>query len=147
MTGGYIGHAVTVANHKVYQGFYGDDPEIALMHGPTFMGNALACSVALKSIELFEQENYMDKIRRITEITRRELKGFESPKVKEVRIMGGCVCLEVKEEETIRGYQQFAYERGVFARPFLKYIYAMVPYVIKEEELVKVISTMKDWLS
>ena len=47
------------------------------MHGPTFMGNALACSVALKSIELFEQENYMDKIRRITEITRRELKGFE----------------------------------------------------------------------
>ena len=87
------------------------------------------------------------KIRRITEITRRELKGFESPKVKEVRIMGGCVCLEVKEEETIRGYQQFAYERGVFARPFLKYIYAMVPYVIKEEELVKVISTMKDWLS
>lgn len=147
LTGGYIGHAVTVANHKVYQGFYGDDPEIALMHGPTFMGNALACSVALKSIELFEQENYMEKIRRITEITRRELKGFESPKVKEVRIMGGCVCLEVKEEETIRGYQQFAYERGVFARPFLKYIYAMVPYVIKEEELVKVISTMKDWLS
>lgn len=147
LTGGYIGHAVTVANHKVYQGFYGDGPEIALMHGPTFMGNALACSVALKSIELFEQENYMDKIRRITEITRRELKGFESPKVKEVRIMGGCVCLEVKEEETIRGYQQFAYERGVFARPFLKYIYAMVPYVIKEEELVKVISTMKDWLS
>lgn len=147
LTGGYIGHAVTVANHKVYQGFYGDDPEIALMHGPTFMGNALACSVALKSIELFEQENYMEKIRRITEITRRELKGFESPKVKEVRIMGGCVCLEVKDEETIRGYQQFAYERGVFARPFLKYIYAMVPYVIKEEELVKVISTMKDWLS
>lgn len=147
LTGGYIGHAVTVANHKVYQGFYGDAPEIALMHGPTFMGNALACSVALKSIELFEQENYMEKIRRITEITRRELKGFESPKVKEVRIMGGCVCLEVKEEETIRGYQQFAYERGVFARPFLKYIYAMVPYVIKEEELVKVISTMKDWLS
>lgn len=147
LTGGYIGHAVTVANHKVYQGFYGDAPEIALMHGPTFMGNALACSVALKSIELFEQENYMEKIRRITEITRRELKGFESPKVKEVRIMGGCVCLEVKEEKTIRGYQQFAYERGVFARPFLKYIYAMVPYVIKEEELVKVISTMKDWLS
>lgn len=147
LTGGYIGHAVTVANHKVYQGFYGDEPEIALMHGPTFMGNALACSVALKSIELFEQENYMEKIRRITEITRGELKGFESPKVKEVRVMGGCVCLEVKDEKTIEGYQQFAYERGVFARPFLKYIYAMVPYVIKEEELVKVISTMKDWLS
>ncbi|MDE6905172.1 MAG: aspartate aminotransferase family protein [Lachnospiraceae bacterium] len=147
LTGGYIGHAVTVANHKVYQGFYGDDPEIALMHGPTFMGNALACSVAYQSIELFEKENYMEKISRITEITRRELKGFHSPKVKEVRIMGGCVCLEVKDGKTIEGYQQFAYERGVFARPFLKYIYAMVPYVIQEEELVKVISTMKEWLS
>lgn len=45
LTGGYIGHAATVANHKVYQGFYSDDPEKALMHGPTFMGNALACSV------------------------------------------------------------------------------------------------------
>lgn len=147
LTGGYIGHAVTVANHKVYQGFYGDDPGMALMHGPTFMGNALACSVAQKSIELFEQQDYMEKIRRITEITRRELAGFESPKVKEVRMMGGCICLEVKDAKTIEGYQQFAYERGVFARPFLKYIYAMVPYVIQEEELVKVISTMKDWLS
>lgn len=147
LTGGYIGHAVTVANHKVYQGFYGDDAGMALMHGPTFMGNALACSVALKSIELFEQQDYMEKIRRITEITRRELAGFESSKVKEVRMMGGCVCLEVKDGKTIEGYQQFAYERGVFARPFLKYIYAMVPYVIQEEELVRVISTMKDWLS
>ena len=53
LTGGYIGHAVTVANRKVYDGFYSDDPAHALMHGPTFMGNALACSVALKSIELF----------------------------------------------------------------------------------------------
>ena len=44
MTGGYIGHAVTVANHRVYEGFYSDDPDQALMHGPTFMGNALACS-------------------------------------------------------------------------------------------------------
>ena len=54
LTGGYIGHAVTVANKKVFDGFYDDCPEHALMHGPTFMGNALACSAALKSIELFE---------------------------------------------------------------------------------------------
>jgi len=147
LTGGYIGHAVTVANHKVYGGFYGDNPGMAFMHGPTFMGNALAAAVALKSIELFEEENYLEKIQRITEITKRELQGFESPRVKEIRIMGGCVCLEVKEEKTIEGYQQFAYERGVFSRPFLNYMYAMVPYVIEEEQLVKVISTMKEWLS
>lgn len=143
LTGGYIGHAVTVANHKVYDGFYDDDPAHALMHGPTFMGNALACSVALKSIELFESEHYMDKIARIEAITRRELSGFSDPRIREIRIMGGCVCIEVYDSETLRGYQQFACERGVFSRPFLNYLYAMVPYVISEEQLVMVIDCMK----
>jgi len=145
LTGGYIGHAVTVANHKVYDGFYDDDPTHALMHGPTFMGNALACSVALKSIELFESEHYMDKIARIEAITRRELSGFSDPRIREIRIMGGCVCIEVYDSETLRGYQQFACERGVFSRPFLNYLYAMMPYVISEEQLVMVIDCMKAW--
>lgn len=147
LTGGYIGHAATVANHKVFEGFYDDDPNHALMHGPTFMGNALACSVALKSIELFETEDYMAKIRRIEEITRREMEGFSDPRIQEVRIMGGCVCVEVKDAAALKGYQQFAYERGVFSRPFLKYLYAMVPYIITEEELVKVLDTMKAWFA
>lgn len=147
LTGGYIGHAVTVANHKVYDGFYDDDPTHALMHGPTFMGNALACSVALKSIELFESEHYMDKIARIEAITRRELEGFSDPCIREIRIMGGCVCIEVYDSETLRGYQQFACERGVFSRPFLNYLYAMVPYVISEDQLVTVLDCMKAWFS
>lgn len=147
LTGGYIGHAVTVANHKVYDGFYDDDPAHALMHGPTFMGNALACSVALKSIELFESENYMDKIARIEAITRRELDVFSDPRIREIRIMGGCVCIEVYDSETLRGYQQFACERGVFSRPFLNYLYAMVPYVISEDQLVTVLDCMKAWFS
>lgn len=145
LTGGYIGHAATVANEKVYKGFYFDDPEKALMHGPTFMGNALACSVALKSIELFESENYMDKIKNIEAITRREMKDFHHEKIEEIRIMGGCVCLEVKNGEDLEGYQEYAYKRGVFARPFLNYLYAMVPYIIREDELVCVLNTMKDW--
>ena len=147
LTGGYMGHAVTVANHKVYQGFYDDNPTHALMHGPTFMGNALACSVALKSIELFEQQDYMSKIRRIEEITRRELEGFTDSRIKEIRIMGGCVCIEVYQSDTLKGYQQFAYERGVFSRPFLNYLYAMVPYVIGEEELGAVLAAMTAWFS
>lgn len=147
LTGGYIGHAVTVANHKVYDGFYDDDPAHALMHGPTFMGNALACSVALKSIELFESGNYMDKIARIEAITRRELDGFSDPHIREIRVMGGCVCIEVYDSETLRGYQQFACERGVFSRPFLNYLYAMVPYVISEDQLVTVLDCMKAWFS
>ena len=145
LTGGYIGHAVTVANHKVYQAFYSDDDRHALMHGPTFMGNALACAVALKGIEIFERENYMDKIRRIEEISRREMDGFSDPRIKEIRIMGGCTCIEVHDSKTLEGFQQFAYERGVFSRPFLKYMYAMVPYIIEEKELVKIFNTMKSW--
>ncbi len=145
LTGGYIGHAVTVANHKVYDGFYDDDPTHALMHGPTFMGNALACSVALKSIELFEQQDYMTKIGKIEAITKRELEGFSDPRIKEIRCMGGCVCMEVYNAEVLKGYQEFAYNCGVFSRPFLTYLYAMVPYIIEEAELIQVLDVMKAW--
>lgn len=145
LTGGYMGHAVTMANRKVFEGFYNDNPEHALMHGPTFMGNALACSVALKSIEIFEKQDYMSKIHKIESITRREMEGFFDPRIQEIRIMGGCVCVEVKDASVLKGYQQFAYERGVFSRPFLNCLYAMVPYIIQEEELVKVLGTMKAW--
>ncbi len=145
LTGGYIGHAATVANEKVFRGFFDDRPEHALMHGPTFMGNALACSAALKSIELFETQDYMAKICRIEAVTRRELNGFSDERIQEIRIMGGCVCIEVKNASVLKGYQQFARERGVFSRPFLNYLYAMVPYIITEEELIQVIQTMKEW--
>lgn len=147
LTGGYIGHAVTVSNKKVFDGFYSDDASHALMHGPTFMGNALACSVALKSIELFKTENYMKKIKDIERITRREMDALSDPRIKEVRIMGGCVCVEVYDAKTLDGFNRFAYERGVFSRPFLNYMYAMVPYVITEEELIQVLDVMKAWFA
>ena len=145
LTGGYLGHAVTVANHKVFQGFYSDNDRHALMHGPTFMGNALACAVDLKGIEIFEREDYVSKIKRIEEISHREMDGFFDARIKEVRIMGACTCIEVNDAKTLEGFQQFAYERGVFSRPFLKYMYAMVPYIIEEEELVKIFNVMKEW--
>ena len=145
LTGGYIGHAATVANKRVWEGFYSDDPTHALMHGPTFMGNALACSAALKSIELFERENYLEKIKNIEQITRREMQGFADERIKEVRIMGGCVCIEVYDAAVLEGFKRFAFERGVFSRTFLKYMYAMVPYVINEQELVHILDTMKAW--
>ena len=144
LTGGYIGHAATIANKKVFDAFYDDDPTHALMHGPTFMANPIACSVALRGIEIFEEENFMEKIKRIEAIEREEMDGFTHPKIEDVRVMGGCVCIEVKDEKDICGFQEFAYERGVFARPFIKYIYSMVPYVISEDELRKVMRTMKE---
>lgn len=145
LTGGYIGHAATVANHKVYDAFYSDDDRKALMHGPTFMGNALACAAALKGIEIFEREDYMSKIARIEAISKREMLGFADPRIKEVRVMGGCTCVEVYNEADLEGFQQFAYERGIFSRPFLKYMYSMVPYVIQEDELVRIFDVMKEW--
>lgn len=145
LTGGHIGHAATVAGKKVYDGFYSDNPDHALMHGPTFMGNALACSAALASIEAFEEGNYMDRIAHIAELTRETMEGFTAPGIKDVRMMGGCVCIEVEDSSLLKGYQEFAYERGVFARPFLNYLYAMVPYVISDDELLKVLNTMKEW--
>lgn len=145
LTGGYIGHAATVTNEKVYRGFYSNDDEKALMHGPTFMGNPLACSVALKSIEIFQREDYMAKVVKIKEITEREMAGLSHPSIKDIRLMGACVCVETYEPSTLEGFSRFAYENGVFNRPFLNFMYAMVPYVIKEKELVKVIDTMKAW--
>ncbi|MBQ1519778.1 MAG: adenosylmethionine--8-amino-7-oxononanoate transaminase [Ruminococcus sp.] len=147
LTGGYIGHAVTVANKKVWDGFYSDDPTHALMHGPTFMGNALACCAALKSIELFERENYIEKIKNIETITKREMKGLTDTRIKEIRIMGGCVCIEVNDRRYLDGFREYAYKHGVFSRPFLNYMYAMVPYVISDEELVKVLDTMRSWFT
>ena len=145
LTGGYIGHAVTVANHKVFDAFYSDDDRLALMHGPTFMRNPLACAVALKGIEIFERDDYMSKIRHIEQISRQEMENFSDPRIKEVRIMGGCTCVEVHDPKTLEGFQQFAYERGVFCRPFLNYMYSMVPYVISDEELIQIFDVMKDW--
>ncbi len=146
LTGGYIGHAVTVANERVWNGFLSDDSSHALMHGPTFMGNALACAAAIKSIELFEKENYLEKIKHIEEITLNAFEDFSSDKIQEIRIMGGCICIEVKDEKYLEGFRQYAFEHGVFTRPFLKYMYAMVPYIIEDWELVKVINVMKTWL-
>lgn len=147
LTGGYIGHAATVANEKVFAAFYSDDDRHALMHGPTFMGNALACAAALKSIEIFQREDYMGKVARIEEISRREMAGFTAKGVKEVRTLGACTCIEVESPEYLAGYRQYAYEQGVFARPFLNYVYTMPPHVIGEKELVKIFDTMKNWFA
>ena len=85
------------------------------------------------------------EIARIEAISQREMLGFTDPRIREVRVMGGCTCVEVYDEATLEGFQQFAYERGVFSRPFLKYMYSMVPYVIQEEELVHIFDVMKEW--
>lgn len=145
LTGGHIGHAATVANKKVFDAFYSDDADKALMHGPTFMGNALACVAALKSIELFEKNDYMSKIKHITEIFHEQMDGFTHESIKEVRMMGGCLCIEVKDPSILKGYQEYALNKGVFARPFLSYLYTMPPYIIEDNDLRIILQTMKEY--
>ena len=62
----------------------------------------------------------MSKIRHIEQVSRSEMEAFTDPRIKEVRIMGGCVCVEVHDPRDLEGFQQFAYERGVFSRPFFE---------------------------
>lgn len=145
LTGGYIGHAVTVANCKVFNGFYSDNPEHALMHGPTFMANPLACSAALKSIEIFFRDDYLSKIMKIEEITKREFEGFCDDRINEIRIIGASMCIEVKDPDTLKGFAKYAYDKGVFSRCFLNIMYTMVPYIINEDELVTIFDVYKSW--
>ena len=144
LTGGYIGHAVTVANHKVFDAFYSDNDRHALMHGPTFMGNALACAVALKGLRFLNVKIIWEKSN--------ALKKFHTVRWTALRIRGSKKCVLWAAVpvwkctmERLEGFQQFAYERGVFCRPFLKYMYSMVPYIIEEEELVQIFDVMKAW--
>lgn len=145
LTGGMMGHAVTVANEKVYQGFYDDDPAHAFMHGPTFMANPLACSVALKAIELFDRDHYLDKIHHLESLAKQELADFHDERIREIRILGGCICIETTSPDVLQGYADFARAHGVFARPFLTYLYAMFPFILTDEQLRQITTTMKDW--
>ncbi len=145
LTAGYIGHAVTVSDDKVFNGFYSDNDDHALMHGPTFMGNPLACAVALKSIEIFERENYMDKIQNIQKILEKNFSSFQNEVIKEIRILGGCLCIEVYNASHLNGFKEYALENGIHSRPFINYMYAMVPYIITEEELNHICTVYKSW--
>lgn len=144
LTGGYITGVVTVANHKVFDAFYSDDDRLALMHGPTFMGNPLACAVAWKGIEIFEREDYMSKIRHIEQVSRRDGSIHRSTDQRSPD-HGWLRAWRFMIPVNLEGFQQFAYERGVFSRPFLNYMYSMVPYVISDEELIKIFDVMKEW--
>lgn len=98
-TGGYIGHAATIANSKVFDSFWDDGYEKAFMHGPTFMGNPLACVVALQSIEIFERENYLMKIKNIESIIIEEISYIQSSYVKEKGVLGAIGAIEVEDKK------------------------------------------------
>lgn len=147
LTAGYMGHAATLSTDAVYNSFLGADYEKALMHGPTFMANALACTVALKSIELIEQNDYLSKIKQINAIINQEFDTISSPQIAGKRSIGAIGVIEFKDADMLSGFKTFAMDEGVWLRPIGKVLYLMPPYIIEPDELISIINVMRKWIN
>ncbi|MGY6563924.1 MAG: adenosylmethionine--8-amino-7-oxononanoate transaminase [Halomonadaceae bacterium] len=149
LTGGYLGHAATLATDRVHDAFIGESPLHAFMHGPTFMGNPLACRVALESLAVFEEERYLDKIAGLNRVLREELLEDEAlrrhPDVDDVRVLGATAVIEVKDASRLQGVAAFARRQGVWLRPFGRWLYTMPAYVTPEVDMRQITGTMKGW--
>ena len=137
LTGGVVGLSATLTSNKIFEKFLDNSLDKALMHGPTFMGNALACACANASLDLFENQNYQEKVEKIAKILQKDLKKFEKfEKVKEVRIIGAIGAIEIETNwEEIKILRQKFIEKGVFLRPFGNVIYIMPPLNISTKDL------------
>jgi len=149
LTGGYLGHAATLATDRVHDAFIGDTPRHAFMHGPTFMGNPLACRVALESLRVFEEENYLGKIAKLSQQLQRELLEDQAlnahPAVADVRVLGATAVIEAHSAEALKGVGDFARERGVWLRPIGRWLYTMPAYITSEAEISQITDVMKAW--
>ncbi|MEA2118707.1 adenosylmethionine--8-amino-7-oxononanoate transaminase [Halovibrio sp. HP20-50] len=149
LTGGYLGHAATLANDRVHDAFIGDSPQHAFMHGPTFMGNPLACRVALESLRVFEEEDYLGKIATLSQQLQHELVEDQAlnahPAVADVRVLGATAVIEAHSAESLAGVGDFARERGVWLRPIGRWLYTMPAYITTEAEITQITGVMKAW--
>lgn len=146
LTGGTMTLAATMTIDKIYNQFLSDSLDSVLMHGPTFMGNSLACAAANASIDLFESEDYAAKTCVISEIFSKELQIFKNhPLIKEIRIMGAIAILELKTQnwDFIFNLREKLLEKQVWLRPFGNVIYFMPPLTIKKHEIKKLVNAVK----
>jgi adenosylmethionine-8-amino-7-oxononanoate aminotransferase len=151
LTGGTLPLAATVATRKIFEAFWSDDPKQALMHGPTFMANALACAAANASLDLFDSE---PRIQQVADISAQLAQGLEPcrdlPGVKDVRVKGTIGVVEMDGIDNLDALRARFVDEGVFVRPFRNIIYLTPAFTIAADELkiltdvvVKVVRTIK----
>lgn len=142
ISGGFLPLAATVAARHVFAAFLSDSPATALMHGPTFMGNALACAAANASLDLFEREPRLVHALHIETHLKSALEPLRTVSgVRDVRVLGaiGAVELETLDRDDLRA--RFLAE-GVWIRPFGNIVYVTPPLTINETELTQLTSAM-----
>ena len=136
LTGGTLPLAATVARKKIFDAFWSDDPMHALMHGPTYMANALGCAAANASLDLFEQEPRLDQAARIADLMQSGLAPCRDlPGVVDVRVRGAIGVVELERIDDLNGLRSRFIEAGVFIRPIGSVIYLAPALTIGADDL------------
>ncbi|MDP6437180.1 MAG: adenosylmethionine--8-amino-7-oxononanoate transaminase [Gammaproteobacteria bacterium] len=142
LTGGYLSLAATLANDRIRDGISAN--EGILMHGPTFMGNPLACSIASASVDLLLESNWQGRVSRIETRLQTELGKYrDHPGVSDVRVLGAIGVVELDSDIDVAEVQKRFVEAGVWIRPFGKLVYLMPPYVIGEDDLTRLTAAVE----
>lgn len=142
LTGGMLSLAATLCTEEVAASIARSAPH-AFMHGPTFMGNPLACSAALASIELLLSSPWQARVGAIEAQLARELSACAGePSVREVRVLGAIGVVELREPVRMERVQPALVEQGVWLRPFGRLLYTMPPYIVSEAELSRITGAM-----
>ncbi|MGL4745354.1 MAG: aminotransferase class III-fold pyridoxal phosphate-dependent enzyme, partial [Dermatophilaceae bacterium] len=144
LTGGYLSLAAMLCTREVALGVSGGEAG-ALMHGPTFMGNPLACAIANASLDLLTARDTSADIARIE---RRLHAGLERAasleSVRDVRVLGAVGVMQLREPVRVAEVTAAALEQGVWVRPFRDLVYTMPPYVTDDDDLALVARAMTD---
>ncbi|MET2898597.1 adenosylmethionine--8-amino-7-oxononanoate transaminase [Vibrio rotiferianus] len=142
LTGGYMTLSATLASKHVADTVCGGDAG-CFMHGPTFMGNPLACAVATASLELIEQGDWKQQTQQIETLFSELLPKLEEYElVKNTRWLGAIGVVEAHRPVNMETIQALFVEHGVWIRPFGKLIYMMPPFISKPEDIEKLVNAI-----